>query len=151
MKIDACYILQKDPGCKTRFNEIQSTQNYELFEANRKEGNLWFYLSNRDYTNDLPRRKTEWKFIGRGSLGHITKVFEINHTNDPGIKWALGDIKNTQDLLIFRFKKNMSMIESFVCKGKKNDVPLFMSLIIDNDPDFNEEIRTMIDRAKGRD
>lgn len=160
--ICAYYHLKKlpDDSSKQRMNLIKSNGYYEPIERYRKpDGEISFYIGSNNYSRtpvDLAIKVSGGKHISR--IEHP----EIN------AKYATGDVKDTNDALLFKFKNFArtnsrilpnSEIEIFVVKGANNDKVLLYSMaikgLLDEDMKYNtfgaetpEQVATRLREAK---
>lgn len=108
---------------KSRYDIINSTGNYSLFEMlliNKKKfnvGGLSFnYVQRPDSFKGNDKRLAEM-IIGKGS-------FSISSVYVPSLDkfyLAYGDIKTTNDALIIVFDEDKKTIELFIARGLKHD------------------------------
>lgn len=118
MYIDAFYNFTKKEGTKTAFPCTRSTGNYLPFENGRNtKGKLTAYFSEGDYVKGRRLTKKErWKLSIKSQ--HLSEL----RTNTDFPTKAVGDVKGTNDLLLFVVNgtlENFTEVRVFVAKGKK--------------------------------
>ena len=139
------YKMAKLPTCKSklRMDCIASTGSYDPFEtrANKtREKRFKFYFG------DTPEQfKGEAK---RKSGMAITDTSNITSVYAPDLENPLrgyGDMKGTQDALLFLFAEDYKSVEVFVARGLRNEsVNLFIKYA---DGELDEEIEALRKRA----
>jgi hypothetical protein len=114
----------KDENTKTKYCETYSTGNYSRLEILRNKNNiLTVYLVSNDYTN--ARKISELKLTAKGL--HISRVIQCKANS----KIAYGDVRNTNDLLIFIFNEDKTEFELLIVKGKKYECNLYLNMLFD--------------------
>lgn len=124
----------KDPNKKTRFDVVVSTGSYGLFERqliNKREpnaGGLSFYVVDRPgHWGTRWQRQTD-KALTKAKW-NISSII----VPDPNILIGYGDVKNTQDALIFIMNKDWTEMEIFIACGQKNNKLNLFQLIADGE------------------
>lgn len=141
MRLTNYYRFQNVPG-KTRYDEITSSQQYPPFDRLRnKQGNLFIYFTQYQKNNAkaspsiLPDYQISKQF-------NISGVFGLSLSSCFGY----GDVRGTQDALLFIFSKDLASMEVFVAKGQKlRKKDLFEKL---SRGELEEELNYM--RGRGR-
>lgn len=137
------YRMQHLPGTKSksRMDCTLSTKSYPDLESLRnKAGKLFFYF------HDLPEHfKANAK---RKADKAITKTKSISSVYLPEITLPLGygDIKGTQDALVFVFSEDFTTMDVFVARGQRNNKTGLYNLLADGELD--EEIEAMKKQAQ---
>jgi len=146
---DAYYLAYKDQNKKTRFDVEGTCGTYDLFERlllNKKEpnkGGLACYLVDQPSRwGKRAERKTD-KAITKGAF-NISSV----RMPDPKINIGYGDVKNTQDALIFVFNKEWTAMEIFIARGQKNNSLNIYQLCIDGE--LEDEMNDLRSKAETR-
>jgi hypothetical protein len=127
MILDSLYILSKQGIAKTRFDVNLCTGDYEVFEMMRNpKGKLFFYYTDvPDNFRANIKRRTD-KSITNRSGRNVSSVF----VPDLTLPFAYGDVKGTNDAILFLFNDEQAVIELFIAKGKRNNrVGLFQLLM----------------------
>lgn len=130
------------PECKsaTRFDCVESTKSNPDFEILRnKEGRLFLYYGDipANYKADARRRAD--KVLTKTKS--ISSVFVPDVTNS----FAFGDIRGTNDALLFIFNPNNTVFELFVARGQKHNRGALYNLL--SDGELNEEISELKQKA----
>jgi hypothetical protein len=133
-RIDAYYKYLKDENTKTKYCETYSTGNYSRLEILRNKKNiLTVYLVSDNYTK--ARKISELKLAAKGV--HISRVIQCKANS----KIAYGDVKHTNDLLIFIFNEDKTEFELLIVKGKKYECNLYLNMLLDGV--LNDEITNL--------
>jgi len=137
------YRMQHLPGTKSksRMDCTRSTKSYPELEALRnKAGKLFFFF------HDLPehfkanaKRKAD-KVISKTKS--ISSVFVPDVTRPLGF----GDVRDTQDALLFVFNEDYSQMDVFVARGQKNNKTGLYNLLADGELD--EEMEALKKQAQ---
>lgn len=129
------YRFEKLPEQKSkmRIDCIGSTKTYPDFETMRnKAGSLFFYFGDVpcQFGGDVCRRADM----------AITKVKNISSVYVPDVtkRFGYGDVRGTQDALLFLFKNDYREMEIFVARGQKNNRCQLYNLL--SDGELEEEI-----------
>ncbi len=128
------YRALKRPDLKTRYDVVESTASYQLFEQifinirNPNPGGLSFYVVDQPSKwGKRSERKTD-KAITKGAV-NISSIF----IPIPDELLGYGDVKNTEDALIFFFSPDWSEIEIFVARGQKNNKQNLYQIVQDGE------------------
>ena len=126
----------KDPTKKTRFDIVNSTCSYGLFEkqlVNKKQpnaGGLSFYLVDRPgHFSGRWQRRTD-KAITKADWS-ISSII----VPDPNNLIGYGDLKDNPDALLFLINKDWTEIEIFIARGQKNNQLNLYQLCVDGELD----------------
>lgn len=157
----AYYHLKKIPGDKSgqRMDCIESNGYYPPLERFRNQkGELLFYIGSNNYS------RTPVDLALKTQREHISRV----ERPDINAEYATGDVRDTNDALLFRFKSfartngrilPKSEIEIYVVKGANNDKVLLYTMaskgLLDSEMRFiqigaetPEQIATRLREAK---
>ena len=130
MIITDYYRMEKlpDQKSKMRLDCTASTGAYPEFEQMRnKAGAFFFYFGNvPDSFGANIKRKADKA---------ITKVKNISSVYVPDIKQrsGYGDVRGTQDALLFMFGTDYSQIDVFVARGQRNNRGQLYNLFTDGE------------------
>lgn len=136
------YRMEHLPGTKSksRMDCTLSTKSYPELEALRnKAGKLFFYFHDvPEHFNARAKRKADKA---------ITKTKSISSVYIPEITLPLGygDIKSTQDALVFVFSEDFTQMDIFISRGQRNNRIALYNLLADGELD--EEIEEMKKKA----
>jgi len=126
MLITDYYFFEKltDQKSKYRRDAVVSTHSYlPLEQLRNKQGKLFVYLTGLpDSFNSTIKRKAELAITKTHNLSSIIMP-------DAGSGLGFGDLKGTNDALLFRVTPDLTAIEVYVCRGLKYQKQnLFMQL-----------------------
>jgi len=125
---------------KMRVDCRVSTKSYPEFETIRnKHGVLFFYFG------DVPDRFGG--DIHRKADKAITKTKNISSVIVPDIEqcFGYGDVRGTNDALLFLFNADFTQIDVFVARGQRNNKRQLYLLLADGE--LNNEIEQLIKQA----
>lgn len=136
------YKFERLPDCKakTRLDCTQSTQSYPEFEAMRnKAGQLFMYLGNvpEQFNANVKRRAD----MALSKTKNISSVF----VPDVTLLFGYGDVRGTNDALLFVFNADYTAFDLFVARGQKNNRGALYNLLADNE--LSQEIEILKQRA----
>lgn len=141
MLITDYYRFQKGEG-KARFDEIASTKQYIPFnELRNKQGKLFIYFTpyQKNNAKASPHRLPDYQI---SKQFNISGVFGLTYNSCFGY----GDIRGTQDALLFIFNKDLTCMEIFIARGQKiNRLNLYTLLV---EGELVEELNIMRERGK---
>ena len=140
MLITDYFKFQKGTG-KTRFDETASTQNYPPFNNLRnKEGKLFLYFTPYQKRNAKanPSRLPDYQI---SKQTNISGIFGLSFNSCFGY----GDVRGTQDAILFIFNKELTCMEVFIIRGRKRNKENLFTLLTEGELD--EEINFI--RKKG--
>ena len=145
MKLTDYYKLQEIKLVKSRrFDCIASTHGYPPFEeiANASTVKRFFCYYNGipDSFNAKVKRETDRAITNRKN---ISSVF-IPDLNNPLLGY--GDVKDTNDALLFVFSEDYKQIEVFIARGMKNNVKGLFALFADGE--LAREMESLRQQAK---
>jgi hypothetical protein len=135
------YRFQKGTG-KTRFDEIASTQQYlPLNQLRNKDGKLFIYFTPYQKHNAManPARLPDYQISKQSS---ISGVFGLS----PNSYFGYGDVRGTQDAILFIFNEDLSCMEVFIARGQKGNKQNLYTLLLEGELD--EEVRNIRERGK---
>ncbi len=135
------YKFDRLPDCKakTRLDCTLSTQSYPEFEALRKAGQLFMYLGNvPERFNANAKRRADMVLSKRNN---ISSVF----VPDVTLLFGYGDVRGTNDALLFVFNADYTAFDLFVARGQKNNRGALYNLLADNE--LSQEIEILKQRA----
>lgn len=146
MKLTDYYKMKKLPTSKSklRFDCVASTGNYEPFEERAQRGLdkrfKFYYGGTPDTFSFNAQRKADRV---------ITDTTNISSVYTPDLSNPLlgyGDVKGTNDALLFLFSKDYREIEIFVARGLKNHVKGLYNLF--SDGELTDEMEQLRQQAK---
>ena len=140
MQITDYYKFQKGTG-KTRFDEIASTQSYLPFNKLRnKNGQLFIYFTPYQKNNAKanPNRLPDYQI---SKQTNISGIFGLSCISCFGY----GDVRGTQDAILFIFNQELSCMEVFIARGQKPNKQSLYTLLTEGE--LEEEINFI--RKKG--
>lgn len=124
---------------KTRFELVESTKSYEVFENSKdKKGVQRIYLLDETENIKADKKRKPQKIISDFSGNHLSGVFIPNLNN---ICYGFGDIRNTNDFFLVLFNTDFTELEIFVCRNKLHNKQIIFSLFSDNEIDEVEFFR----------
>jgi hypothetical protein len=130
MTLTDYYKFAKLPQTKSvqRIDCTASTKSYPDFEALRnRAGELFVYLGNvPDHFRGEVKRRVD-KIISNSK--NISSIFELDIT----LPYGCGDVRGTQDGLLFVFGNNYKEVEVFVARGQKHHRNSLYNLLADGE------------------
>lgn len=137
------YKMQELKALKShRFDCVASTGEYSPFEfigARSREKRFFFYYNGIPDSFSVTAQRKADRAITNGD--NISSVF-IPDLSTP-LK-GYGDVRGTNDALLFLFSPDYKQIEVFVARGYKNNAKSLCSLFLDG------ELDAEIDVLRGR-
>ncbi|RCW31380.1 hypothetical protein [Marinilabilia salmonicolor] len=130
------YRMEHLPGTKSksRMDCTLSTKSYpELETLRNKAGKLFFYFHDvPEHFHARAKRKADKA---------ITKTKSISSVYIPEITLPLGygDIKGSQDALVFVFNEDFTRMDVFVARGQRNNRISLYNLLADGELDEEME------------
>lgn len=146
MKLTDYYKMVKLPNQKSklRFDCVASTGGYEPFEERAQRGRdkrfKFYYGSTPDTFSANAKRKAD-KAITDGE--NISSVYTLD-LDTPLLGY--GNVKDTNDALLFQFSEDYSQVEVYVARGLKNDEKGLFILFADGE--LAEEMEQLRQQAK---
>ena len=127
-----------------RFDCTASTGEYPLFEEIAKRARSGrFYC----YYNGVPdtfsanaKRKADRAFTNKDNISSVFITDLANPLN------GCGDVKGTNDGLLFLFSDDYSTVEWFVARGYKNNIKNLFNMFADGE--LEDELNCLRERAK---
>jgi len=121
---------------KMRLDCTLSTRSYPEFEAMRNKHDAFFF-----YFGDVPDRFGG--DIHRKADKAITKTKNISSVFVPDIEshYGYGDVRGTNDALLFLFNPDFTQIDVFVARGQRNNKRQLYELLADGE--LNSEIEQL--------
>lgn len=146
MKLTDYYKMAKLPNCKSklRLDCITSTGGYEPFEEHSqrcKDKRFKFYYGKTPEQFKADAKRKSGAAITDGD--NITSVFTPDLDN-PLLGY--GDMKGTNDALLFLFTEDYTGVEVFVARGMKNHVNGLFTLFADGE--LADEMECLRQQAK---
>ena len=130
MIITDYYRMEKLPEQKSkmRLECLLSTKSYPEFEAMRNKHGAFFF-----YFGDVPDRFGV--DIHRKADKAITKTKNISSVFVPDVeqRFGYGDVRGTNDALLFLFNDNFTQIDVFVARGQRNNKMQLYLLLADGE------------------
>lgn len=130
------YRMEKlpDQKSKMRLDCVKSTRSYPEFEIMRNKAGEFFF-----YFHDVPERFGG--DIHRKADKAITKTKNISSVFVPDVqqKFGYGDIRGTNDALLFIFNDNFSEIDLFVARGQRHNKRQLYLLLTEGELDHEIE------------
>jgi len=131
---------QPDQKSKLRIDCKKSTKSYPDFESLRNKAGAFFF-----YFGDVPNQ-----FGGnvhRKADKAVTKVKNISSVFVPDItkRFGYGDVRGTQDALLFVFSNDYKQIDVFVARGQRNNCKSLYNLFADGE--LTEEMEGLKQQA----
>lgn len=130
------YRMQHLPGTKSksRMDCTLSTKSYPDMETLRnKAGKLFFYFHDvPEHFNANVKRKAD-KAITKTK--NISSVF----VPDVNLLFGYGNIKATQDAILFVFNRDYTQMDVFIARGQKNNQIALYNLLADGELDEEME------------
>ncbi len=117
-------------SAKTRLDCVASTGSYPALESLRRKNKLWIYYGGTDHIKGNRKRKAD-KAITNGK--NISSVY----FGDIEGSFAYGDFKGTNDAILFVVTEidSSTVMELFICRGKKNNQTGLCNRLEDGDLD----------------
>lgn len=131
------YLLQFIEGQKSKLRRecIKSSQTYPAFEILRnKDGILFMYVT--DVPDSFNSRAKEKASKSISKTKHISGIF----FPDISQPFAYGNIKDTNDALLFICNPNFSTIEVFVARGQLHHERPLCTMLADGELNIEIEI-----------
>lgn len=139
MKLTDYYKMVKLPNQKSklRIDCIASTGSYEQFEQMARDCRdkrfKCYYTHTPDTFSANARRKADMAITNGESISSIY----IPDIDNPLLGY--GDVKSTNDALLFLFSDDYMKIEIFIARGLKNHQKGLFSLFVDGELDGEME------------
>lgn len=127
-RINHYYKFVKNPKYKTIYDLEKYSDVYNPLHNPNKKGDVKIKLSNAEYIQTLPERKPDYTLQQNNK--HISSIFFFDLDN-PG--YALGDIRNTRDALLFIL--NPQQIEILILKNKKPFIQTLKTMLSNGELD----------------
>lgn len=111
-----------------RLDCLLSTKSYPEFEAMRNKHGAFFF-----YFGDVPDRFGG--DIHRKADKAVTKTKNISSVLVPDVeqRFGYGDVRGTNDALLFLFNDNFTQIDVFVARGQRNNKRQLYLLLADGE------------------
>jgi len=129
MIIDCYYRFEKNENgkSKTRFDLAAFSDTYEPLHKQNAKGEVFLYLSHTpERVTAHQKRKSDFCISTRE--GYVSAVY-VPDIQKPHL--AFGDVRNTQDAMLFMVWEKA--IEIFIAKGKRNVVNNLFNLLYDGE------------------
>jgi hypothetical protein len=138
MVLNACYQFAQQKGKgMTRYDCITSTGDYEPLERLRNSsGELVIYYQPAHYIKAIEARRPENAIAINGI--HITGVYFKDKEHYPNL--AVGDMRETTDMLFFHFTSDQSAFTLYIGKDLKN----YNVFSLFAEGGFDDEIKDLI-------
>ena len=127
-----------------RLDCLQSTGHYPLFEAiaqRSKNGKFYLYCSKVPKSFKADAHRQADRIISNSD--NISSIF-VPNLEKPLLGY--GDVRGTNDALLFRFSNDDKQLEIFVARGYKHNAMNLYNLFAEGELD--EDIKALIMRAK---
>ena len=137
--IDSYYRFERKPDAmaKTRRDLITFFRTYEPLHKANRSSEVCLYLSDAGNINSRSRRRPRQR-ISDPQGNHISAIY---HPEPEMPEFGYGDVKGTQDALLFIFSPDTTRIEILVAKGKGTVVQNLFDLLCDGE--LENEIRSL--------
>ena len=139
MILDCYYRFEQLPdSSKTRRDLIDYTNEYPPLHRSNTEGEVWIYITSAWAFVDAHEERQAEKAISSRE-GSVSSIY---HPDPQYPRLGVGDVKGTEDALLFRFDStDQKKLDIFVAKGKKSfKAQLFQWL---RDGELDEEIERL--------
>jgi hypothetical protein len=145
MHLDTYYRFERLPdSAKTRRDLVAFAHEYPPLHRSNQAGDVWIYITSARAYIDAKERLQAEKAISTRE-GSLSSVY---HPDVSYPLFGMGDVKGTEDALLFRFSDSeQSAVDVFVAKGKKNLKGHLFQMLCEGELD--EEIRQLKDAASG--
>lgn len=137
------YQMDKLPDCKSklRLDCTTSTNSYPEFEQMRnKAGKFFFYFGDRpDQFGGNSQRQPD-KAITR------TKNISGVYIPDVTAPYGYGDVRGTNDALLFVFNSDFTAFSLLVARGQKNNARQLYTMLVEGE--LSNDIARLKEQAK---
>lgn len=145
MIITDYYKMEEQKQLKShRFDCVASTGEYDTFEAiaqRARDGRFFvYYTEPPESFSGHPQRKAERVITNKTNISSVY----VPDIQNSLIGW--GDVKGTEDAILFRFSEDYKVMELFIARGYKNNVQALFTLF--KEGELDEELLIIIGRAK---
>jgi len=132
MTPDSYYRFRKVLGKKTlMFLESYAREYDPLHVAKKRTNQVYCYLTEKPFHIAAERERKPAFSISNDNYKHLSGIYIPDLKEKANL--GFGDIKGTQDGLLFEFSESYQVLELYVLKGQKNVIEQWYSIMADTE------------------